>query len=116
MPNNTSLPFDALRPFKSEPDDFTPLDTLPWESYAEQFLRCRTEQGFVGLRAFKEVDAHVTWLAQNVGLPLGAAILDIGCGPGLYSNRLAQAVFGQTFGQPTQPTDECCFIWAQRGS
>ncbi|MFC1975955.1 SAM-dependent methyltransferase [Chloroflexota bacterium] len=90
MSIDTPLPFDALRPFKSKPEEFTPLDTLPWEEQAGQFLRCRTEEGFVGLRPFKEVEANVAWLAQHLGLPPEAAILDIGCGPGLYSNRLAR--------------------------
>ncbi len=83
------LPFDALRPFKNTPEAFTPRDTLPWERLAEQLLRCQTEEGFMGLRPYREIEAHVAWLVEHMSLPPGAAILDIGCGPGLYSNRLA---------------------------
>jgi SAM-dependent methyltransferase len=66
-------------------------------------LRCRTEEGFVGLRPFQEVEANVAWLVQNLGLPAAATILDIGCGPGLYSNRLARygyRVTGLDIAQP----------------
>ncbi|MBN1994869.1 MAG: class I SAM-dependent methyltransferase [Anaerolineae bacterium] len=103
MSNDVPLPFDALRPFKNEPEDFTPLDTLPWETQAEQFLRCRTAEGFVGLRPFKEVEANVIWLVDHLGLPPGAAILDIGCGPGLYSLRLARAGYRVTGIDIAQP-------------
>ena len=103
MPTNTPLPFDALRPFKSQPEEFTPRDTLPWEAQAEQFLRCRTAAGFMGLRPVKEIEAHVAWLVQNLNLPPQAAILDIGCGPGLYSLRLARAGYHITGIDIAQP-------------
>ncbi len=87
---NTPLPFDALRPFKSKAEEFTPRDTIPWETQAEQFLRYETAEGFMGLRPLPEIEAHVAWLVEHLALPPGAAILDLGCGPGLYSNRLAK--------------------------
>jgi SAM-dependent methyltransferase len=37
------------------------------------------------------IDATVAWLAGR--LPAGARLLDLGCGPGLYSRRLAEAGF-----------------------
>lgn len=39
----------------------------------------------------ESVDATVAWLADR--LPAGARVLDLGCGPGLYTRRLAQAGF-----------------------
>lgn len=89
-----SLPFDALRPFKSRLEAFTPRDTIPWEDQAEQLLRCRSVQGFMGLRSFAQVEAHVTWLTDI--LSPRAHLLDVGCGPGLYSNRLGRQGFRVT--------------------
>ncbi len=36
------------------------------------------------------------WIASTVGLKPGDAVLDLGCGPGLYAERLAQAGFNVT--------------------
>ena len=89
MSNASALPFDIFRPFKNTIEAFTPRDTLPWEELAPRVLRYMTEDGIVGLRPRHEVDATSDWVDDQLGLPRGAAILDIGCGPGLYSNRLA---------------------------
>lgn len=35
------------------------------------------------------IDASVSWLVTALGLVPGARLLDLGCGPGLYANRLA---------------------------
>jgi len=36
------------------------------------------------------IDAIVNWLLDFLALPPGAAWLDLGCGPGLYTSRLAE--------------------------
>src|SRR5512134_2777754 len=44
-----------------------------------------------------ETIEHITnWIATSVGLRPGDCILDLGCGPGLYAARLAQAGFQVT--------------------
>jgi SAM-dependent methyltransferase len=35
------------------------------------------------------IDRSVAWIAATLGLQLGDAVLDLGCGPGLYATRLA---------------------------
>jgi SAM-dependent methyltransferase len=87
--NSSPLPFDALRPFKSRPEEFEPRDTLPWASHAVNFLRCRSHEGFPNMRPFAAADACAAWIAEQIGLPPRSSVLDIGCGPGMYSNRLA---------------------------
>jgi SAM-dependent methyltransferase len=89
MSNASALPFDVFRPFKNTIEAFTPRDTLPWAELAPRVLRYMTEDGIVGLRPWHAVDATIDWVDEQLGLPGEAAILDIGCGPGLYSNRLA---------------------------
>ena len=103
MPPNLPLPFDALRPFKSRREAFTPRDTIPWEAQANQLLRCQTETGFMGLRSYTEIDRHVARLIQILNLPPGASILDIACGPGLYSHRLGEAGYQVTGLDIAQP-------------
>ena len=70
-------------------DDFWPRDNLPWEESSELLLRCRTPESYMGLRSFAEIDRHVGWIVDHLGLPPGARVLDLGCGPGLYANALA---------------------------
>lgn len=36
-----------------------------------------------------QVDATVAWIVDRLGLQPGAALVDLGCGPGLYSRRFA---------------------------
>lgn len=37
-----------------------------------------------------EIEQTVAWLISQLGLQAGSAILDLGCGPGLYAAQLAQ--------------------------
>lgn len=37
------------------------------------------------------IDRSVQWLIETLGLKTGASLLDLGCGPGLYSSRFARA-------------------------
>jgi SAM-dependent methyltransferase len=89
MSSEGSLPFDIFRPFKSTPEAFTPRDSIPWEELAERVLRYPAAECFPGMRPRHEVDAAVAWVAERLGLRRGATILDLGCGPGMHSNRLA---------------------------
>lgn len=37
------------------------------------------------------IDASVAWIVERFGVGPGTRVLDLGCGPGLYANRLAAA-------------------------
>ncbi len=40
-------------------------------------------------RAHAFIDRSVAWLVPALGLTPGSRLLDLGCGPGLYANRIA---------------------------
>jgi SAM-dependent methyltransferase len=42
------------------------------------------------------IDRYVAWLIETLRLKPGASLLDLGCGPGLYASRFAQAGFKVT--------------------
>lgn len=67
---------------------FTPWDNIPWEAQAGQLLRCPLGGSFIGLRPGHRVDHEVAALIDQLALRPGAAVLDLGCGPGLHGNRL----------------------------
>ncbi|MCA9710057.1 MAG: class I SAM-dependent methyltransferase [Myxococcales bacterium] len=82
---------------------FTPWDNIPWEAQAEQLLRCRMGDGFIGLRPPPRIDQEVRGLVARLGLAPGAPVLDLGCGPGLHGNRLGAlgvAVTGIDIAEP----------------
>lgn len=79
--------FDSLQPFKSSLEQFIPHDTLPWIEMAENYLKCEGPNGFPQTRSYDQIDAWVSWI--NKTIKPRSRILDLGCGPGLYSNRLA---------------------------
>jgi len=41
-------------------------------------------------RRTETIDHSVNWLVETLGLQSGSAVLDLGCGPGLYAARLEQ--------------------------
>lgn len=47
-------------------------------------------------RRLETIERSTNWIATSVGLQPGDCILDLGCGPGLYAERLAQAGFQVT--------------------
>lgn len=92
MTDSYPLPFDALRPFKSKPEEFVPRDNLPWEELAQNLLKSddAPEAGLICFSPAELVESRANWLDQNLGLRPKANILDIGSGPGLYSHKLAE--------------------------
>ncbi|MCB9713544.1 MAG: class I SAM-dependent methyltransferase [Myxococcales bacterium] len=78
----------ALPTRREAAGDFTPRSTLPYDAQAEQLLRCRVGGSFMGLRPIERVEREVAGLWSCLGLRAGHAVLDLGCGPGLYGSRL----------------------------
>jgi SAM-dependent methyltransferase len=81
-------------PLKHVLEDFWPLDTTPWAEVEvktllwDQYQRNVDDELDGPLVA--RLDAVVRWVSSTLNLPAGAAVLDIGCGAGLYSHRLAE--------------------------
>ena len=86
--DDTQAVLARLPPLARELEAFTPWDNIPWEAQAEQLLRCRVGDGFIGLRPPQRVEQEVAGLVEQLAPRPGAAILDLGCGPGLHGNRL----------------------------
>jgi len=59
---------------------------------SEQMLRYHLDGSVAVSSATTEtIDATVAWLTERFGLVRGSRVLDLGCGPGLYTIRLARA-------------------------
>jgi SAM-dependent methyltransferase len=75
----------ALQPFAEE-------EKIPWDepAFSERMLREHLSQDHdAASRRFATIDRHVRWLADR--LPHSTSrVLDLGCGPGLYTSRLAR--------------------------
>lgn len=69
-------------------------DNIPWNdpAFSERMLMEHLSQEHdAASRRFEIIDRHVAWIRQTVLHGFTTHILDLGCGPGLYSSRLAQA-------------------------
>jgi SAM-dependent methyltransferase len=66
---------------------------LPWNEpgFSARMLREHLSQAHGGAsRRFADVDRHVAWLHEVVLRGRRGRVLDLGCGPGLYTIRLAR--------------------------
>ncbi|MCL1799742.1 MAG: methyltransferase domain-containing protein [Promicromonosporaceae bacterium] len=75
----------------------------PWAAYttpefwddphiSEQMLAAHLNPGWdAASRRPEFIDQSVAWLSDVLKLRQGSKVLDLGCGPGLYANRLARA-------------------------
>ena len=75
------------------PEPWTEGEKIPWHdpAFSERMLREHLSQAHdLASRRSERIDRHVEWID---GVLLGgkaSAILDLGCGPGLYAVRLAR--------------------------
>jgi SAM-dependent methyltransferase len=77
---------------KGSPAPWAEGEKIPWNDpgFSARMLREHlTQEHDAASRRFKIVDAHVRWIHEEVLKAEPSRILDLGCGPGLYANRLA---------------------------
>lgn len=68
-------------------------EKIPWHDpdFSRRMLREHLSQEHdAASRRFETIDKHVAWIHRSVLLGQPTKILDLGCGPGLYTSRLAQ--------------------------
>lgn len=66
---------------------------IPWHepAFSERMLREHLSQDHdLASRRFETIDRHVSWLHHQVLRATAGRVLDLGCGPGLYTARLAK--------------------------
>ncbi len=82
-----------------KPAPFTPAEQLFWDDphISSQMLAAHLNPNVdAASRPPEVIDRSVRWLIQRLQLQPGAAVLDLGCGPGLYAARFAAAGFRVT--------------------
>jgi SAM-dependent methyltransferase len=75
------------------PDPWTEGDNIPWNepSFSERMLSEHlSQEHHAASRKFDKIDQHVEWIHSYLLSGKLSRILDLGCGPGLYVNRLAK--------------------------
>lgn len=77
---------------REPPEPWSHGGKIPWDEpeFSARMLREHLSQKHdLASRRSTKIDAQVAWLSEEI-LPSHAAVLDLGCGPGLYTSRLAR--------------------------
>ncbi len=77
----------------SPPEPWAEGDKIPWHDpdFSRRMLREHLSQAHdAASRRTMIIDEHVAWIQREVLRNRSSRVLDLGCGPGLYSSRLAQ--------------------------
>lgn len=88
-----------LLELQEKPAPFTPGEPLFWNDphISKQMLDVHLNPNIdAASRKPEVIDRTIKWLIEILGLQPDASLLDLGCGPGLYTSRLAQAGFHLT--------------------
>lgn len=87
------LDLDFIRNLQEKPEPFTPGEPLFWDDphISAQMLKAHLNpENDLASRRPETIQKSVDWLIASLGLQAGDSVLDLGCGPGLYSARLAE--------------------------
>lgn len=93
IPNTHLLNFATLSALQQPPAPFTPGEPLFWDDphiSAQMLAFHLSETVDAASRNPRYIDRSVEWITVTLGLQPGDAVLDLGCGPGLYASRLAR--------------------------
>ncbi len=75
------------------PEPWAEGEKIPWDEpgFSARMLKEHLSQAHdAASRRFEIIDRHVAWIHHHVLGGHSTRVLDLGCGPGLYSNRLAR--------------------------
>ncbi len=81
-----------LTEYLKKPEPFEPGEPLFWDDphISKQMLAVHLDPNTdLASRRPEIIDRSVNWLVETLGLQPGDAVLDLGCGPGLYATRFA---------------------------
>jgi cyclopropane fatty-acyl-phospholipid synthase-like methyltransferase len=86
--------FKQLEEINTPPEPFqfyTAADLWTDEHTSKQMLRFHLDKGLdVSSRNIAFIDRSVDWIVSHFNIDTGKKIADFGCGPGLYTTRLAR--------------------------
>lgn len=77
---------------RSRPLPWSEGDNIPWNDpeFSNRMLAEHLSQSHdAASRRYERIDEHVAWIHTSLLHETPSRILDLGCGPGLYSSRLA---------------------------
>jgi len=86
------LDLSSIHQNQQKPAPFTPGEPLFWDDpyISKQLLAAHLDPTIDrASRKPETIEASVAWIVGRLGLKAGNAVLDLGCGPGLYASRLA---------------------------
>lgn len=84
---------DTIIHLQEKPAPFTPGESLFWNDphISAQMLKAHLNpDNDLASRRPEMIQKSVDWLIASLGLQAGDSVLDLGCGPGLYSVRLSE--------------------------
>jgi len=84
---------ETLLQLQEKPAPFTPGEPLFWNDphISVQMLKAHLDPSHdLASRSPETIQRSVDWLSATLGLKPGDALLDLGCGPGLYATYLAE--------------------------
>lgn len=91
MPDHP-LTLDTLQDLQQKPAPFTPGEPLFWDDphISKGMLAAHLDPNTeAASRPPAIIDRSVAWILETLDLQRGDAVLDLGCGPGLYAARFA---------------------------
>lgn len=89
----SGLDLERLRRMTERPPLYAPHEARFWDDphISRQMLAAHLDPGTdAASRRPETIEATVDWLVAQLGLKPGDAVVDLGCGPGLYTSRLAR--------------------------
>jgi SAM-dependent methyltransferase len=95
----TAIDLSRICHLQEKPKPFEPGEPQFWTDphIAKQMLASHLDPTVDGAsRRPETIERTTNWIAGSLGLHPGDCILDLGCGPGLYAERLAQGGFKVT--------------------